>query len=510
VVPEVLRAKVKVFAELFRKTRELEKLNSKLERRVAERTAELEATNARLMQAEQARSLALAAGQMGSWDWDIVADEWKWDEGEYRIFGVEPHNFKITRDNIRALIHPEDLPALREVAQGMAAGARTLHSEFRVMRPNGEVRWCIGTAAASVDGAAGNVVRISGVTIDVTDRKEAEERQVLLAREVDHRARNALAVIQSIIRLTRATTVDDYVQAIEGRIKALARAHTLLSDSRWNGADLATLVADELAPYRGGDKIQCKGPDISLQPATAQGLALALHELATNAAKHGALSSPAGKIKLDWDLQQDALTLHWVENGGPIIGVPSTRNFGLKVIVASIEQQLSGKTAFEWNPKGLRCAFSIPRSELTKSRAFIPARHGAEVNGKPIELAKQDRPRVLLVEDEALVAMMIQETLIEFGFQVLGPVSTASEALAAARERHIDAAVLDINLGDGLVYTVAEILAKRGVPFVFVTGYDAESIDSRFSGIPVLQKPVERESLQRIFVQGMDRAVAIN
>ena len=126
------------------------------------------------------------------------------------------------------------------------------------------------------------------------------------------------------------------------------------------------------------------------------------------------------------------------------------------------------------------------------------------------EAVPASSPDVLLVEDEALVAMMIQETLIEFGFQVLGPVSTASEALAAARERHIDAAVLDINLGDGLVYTVAEILAKRGVPFVFVTGYDADSVDSRFNGIPVLQKPIERESLQKIFVQGADRAAAIN
>jgi PAS domain S-box-containing protein len=509
VVPEVLRAKVKVFAELFRKTRELEKLNLQLERRVEERTAELEASNARLVQAEQGRSLALAAGQMGAWGWDLVTGEWKWDEGTYRIFGVDRQSFKIGADSIRALVHPDDWRPLQEAGRGMAAGARTQQSEFRVLRPNGDIRWCIGTAAASVD-AAGNVVRISGVTIDVTDRKEAEERQVLLAREVDHRARNALAVIQSIIRLTRAATVDEYVQAIEGRIKALARAHTLLSDSRWNGADLATLVADELAPYRAGDKIQCKGPDISLQPATAQGLALALHELATNAAKHGALSSPAGKIRLDWDLRPDALTLHWVENGGPAIAPPSTRNFGLKVIIASIEQQLSGKTDFDWDPKGLRCVVSIPRSELTKSRAFLPAHNGAGQNGAIIELKRQDRPRVLLVEDEALVAMMIQETLVEFGFEVLGPVSTASEALAAARERHIDAAVLDINLGDGLVYTVAEILAKRGVPFVFVTGYDAESVDSRFSGIPVLQKPVERESLQRIFVQGMDRAVAIN
>ena len=509
VIPEVLRAKVKVFVELFRKKRELEKLNSQLERRVVERTAELEALNARLMQAEQGRSLALAAGQMGSWDWDLLSGEWTWDEGTYRIFGVDPKTFKINANSIRALIHPDDWRPLEEVSRGMAAGARTQRAEFRVVRPHGEIRWCIGTAAASVD-AAGDVVRVSGVTADVTDRKEAEERQVLLAREVDHRARNTLAVIQSIIRLTRAKSVKDYVLAIEGRIKALARAHTLLSDSRWNGADLATLVADELAPYRAGDKIQFRGPDISLQPATAQGLALALHELATNAAKHGALSSPGGRILLDWDLQPDALKLNWVENGGPVTAAPSARNFGLKVIVASVEQQLSGTAAFDWDPNGLRCRLSVPRSELNKSRVFQAVRDGGDKNGAGIGLLRQNRPRVLLVEDEALVAMMIQETLTEFGFQVLGPLSTASEALAAARERSIDAAVLDINLGDGLVYTVAEILAERGVPFVFVTGYDADSVDSRFSGIPILQKPIERESLQRIFAQGDDRAVAVN
>jgi PAS domain S-box-containing protein len=509
VVPEVLRAKVRVFAELFRKTRELEQLNSKLERHVAERTAELESSNVRLTQSEQGRSLALAAGQMGSWDWDLGANEWRWDEGQHRIFGVEPKNFKISAEKIRALIHPDDWAALQLIARGMAEGARTQQTEFRVLRPNGEIRWCIGTAAASVDGA-GKVVRISGVTIDITDRKEADERQVLLAREVDHRARNALAVIQSIIRLTHAKSVDDYVEAIEGRIKALSRAHTLLSDSRWNGADLATLVNEELAPYRAGDRIHCGGPDISLQPATAQGLALALHELATNAAKHGALSSPGGKIDLHWQLQGEALTLRWRENGGPRIAEPSSRSFGLKVIAASIEQQLGGKAAFEWNPKGLRCEFSIPRSELTKSRAFAPARNGGDGNGAIIGLKRKDKPRVLLVEDEALVAMMIGESLAEFGFQVVGPIATASEALAAAREKHFDAAVLDINLGDGLVYTVAEILAVRGVPFVFVTGYDAESVDARFSGVPVLQKPIERDMLQKIFMQpDAERAVAV-
>jgi PAS domain S-box-containing protein len=238
VVPEVLRAKVKVFAELFRKTHQLEELNSELERRVAERTAELEASNLRLLQSEQGRSLALAAGQMGSWNWDLGTDEWRWDEGQHRIFGVDPQKFKISAENIRGLIHPDDWSSLRQSVAGLSKGERTQQSEFRVLRSNGDQRWCI---AASVD-AAGRVVRISGVTTDITDRKEAEERQVLLAREVDHRARNALTVIQSIIRLTRAKSVDDYVLAIEGRIKALSRAHTLLSDSRWHGADLGTLV----------------------------------------------------------------------------------------------------------------------------------------------------------------------------------------------------------------------------------------------------------------------------
>jgi PAS domain S-box-containing protein len=508
VIPDVLRAKVKVFVELFRKTRELEQLNLKLERHVAERTAELEASNLRLVQSEQGRSLALAAGQMGSWDWDLEADEWWWDEGQHRIFGVDPQSFEVSADNIRSLIHSEDWLPLSEVVERMSGGARTQQTEFRVRRPTGELRWCTGTAAATID-AAGRVIRISGVTIDVTDRKEAEERQVLLAREVDHRARNALAVIQSIIRLTRAKTVDDYVLTVEGRIKALARAHTLLSDSRWRGADLGTLVADEMAPYRAGDKVGIRGPNISLLPATAQGIALALHELATNAAKHGALSSIKGKLSLTWQVQPDTLVLHWIENGGPPIRTPSSRSFGLKVIRASIEQQLGGETAFDWQPSGLRCRLSIPMRELTRPRDAEQAHSPGVRRGAPIDFKQIDRPRVLLVEDEALVGIMIQECLTELGFQVIGPVCTASEALAAGQNGHFDAAILDINLGDGLVYHVAEILSARDVPFIFVTGYDSDSVDSRFSEVPVLQKPIERQMLQKIFLAGGKSAQSV-
>ena len=507
VVPEVLRAKVRIFAELFRKTRELEQLNLQLERRVAERTAELEASNARLKQSEQARSLALAAGQMGSWEWEVGGRELKWDEGQYRIFGVDRRRFHAGIENVRSLVHPDDWRSLRRVVEHIAKSARTEAVEFRVLRGNGETRWCNGTAAASVD-AEGRVVRISGVTIDVTDRKEAEERQNLLAREVDHRARNALAVIQSIIRLTRARSVEEYVAAIEGRIKALARAHTLLSDSRWHGADLATLAGEELAPYRTGDKVSIDGPDISLQPSTAQGLALALHELATNAAKHGALSAVKGKVSLCWRLRPDNLVLDWMENGGPRIAPPTAKSFGLRVIRASIEQQLDGEATFDWDPKGLRCSLSIPRRDMLKSGGFSGAAKVAELHGATGGLRTIGKPRVLLVEDEALVAMMIQECLGEFGYQVLGPIGTAGEAEAKARDGQFEAAVLDINLGDGAVYPIADLLAARGVPFVFVTGYDADSVEARFRKIPILQKPIEREVLKKIFVVAAKASVA--
>src|SRR3989440_6719252 len=304
VIPEVLRAKVKIFAELYRKTRQLEQLNRELERRVAERTAELEASTARLLQSEERRSLALAAGQMGSWEWDPVSGRFVWDDGQYRIFGVDPATFDLTADNVRVLVHPEDWKHLKDAIKPAAPNAPSFQSEFRVCRPNGELRWCIGTAVASVD-ATDNVVRISGVTVDITDRKEAEERQVLLAREVDHRARNAVALVQSIVRLTRADTIKSYIAAVDGRIGALARAHTLLAQSRWQGADLARLVDEELAPYRADapERIAAAGPDVSLEPRTAQTLALALHELCTNAAKYGSLSVVSGAGRGDLGMQ---------------------------------------------------------------------------------------------------------------------------------------------------------------------------------------------------------------
>jgi len=502
VIPELLRAKVRVFAELYRKTRQLEQLNYELERRVAERTAELEASTARLMRSEQRRSLTLAAGQMGSWEWDPINGEFVWDDGQYRIFGVDPASFHVTVDNIKALIHPEDWKHLQNAVQPNEQHTSTFQSEFRVCRPNGELRWCVGTAVASVD-ATDHIVRISGVTVDITDRKQAEERQALLAREVDHRARNALALVLSIVRLTRSDTIKSYIAAVDGRIGALSRAHTLLAQSRWQGADLARLVEEELAPYRmdDADKIAAAGPDVSLEPRTAQTLALALHELSTNAAKYGALSVMSGRVQVTWELQPESLILRWTESGGPATLPPASPGFGIRVISASIERQLEGEAAFYWRPEGLHCSLAVPRGDKIEPlgrQAGANRTLGQEKPALPLRLKSGNR--ILLVEDEILVAMMMKDILTELGFSVVGPFSRLAEAMVAAVHDDIDAGIMDVNLGGEFVYPVADVLAARKIPFVFVTGYGVESIDSRFGYVPIVKKPVQRQVLQKIFV----------
>jgi PAS domain S-box-containing protein len=502
VIPEVLRAKVRIFSELYRKTRQLEQLNHELERRVAERTAELQASSARLVQSEQRRSLALAAGQMGSWEWDPVNGRFTWDDGQYRIFGVDPGCFDVTVENVRKLIHPDDWKHLQNAIKPAAPSTPSFQSEFRVCRPNGEMRWCIGTAVASVD-ATDHVVRISGVTVDITERKEAEERQALLAREVDHRARNALALVQSIVRLTRADTVKSYITAIDGRIAALSRAHTLLAQSRWQGADLARLADEEFAAYHTGDaqKITATGPDVSIEPRTAQTLALALHELATNAAKYGALSVLSGRVQLTWELQPDSLVLRWVESGGPPATPPASPGFGIRVISASVERQLEGEVRFEWHPEGLQCSLAVPRGENIEPMVRHAGAHRLVAEDKttlPIKLDAGNR--VLLVEDEILVAMMMRDVLTELGFSVVGPFSRLSQAMVAAVHDDIDAGIIDINLGGEFVYPVAEVLVARRIPFVFVTGYGVESVDGRFGSVPVIKKPLQRQVLEKFFI----------
>jgi PAS domain S-box-containing protein len=506
VVPEVLRAKVRVFVELYRKTRELEQLNEELERRVAERTAELAASAAHLEESERRRTLALAAGQMGSWEWDPVRGSVIWDDGQYRIFGVEKENFSPSFESIKALIHPEDRARMQHAMLPNPYDAPAVTAEFRVTRPTGEVRWCIGTAVTSVD-ATDHTTRISGVTIDITDRKSAEERQSLLAREVDHRARNALALVQSIVRLTRADSVASYVDAVEGRIGALARAHTLLAQSRWQGTDLARVVDEELAPYRPGHegRIVTGGPECALEPRVAQTLALALHELSTNAAKYGALTASSGEVHATWELRGDQLALSWRERGGPPVSPPTSRGFGIRVISASIEQQLAGTTSFEWRPEGLHCTLTVPRGEEIGQSRRTGARYRCDPQQAGVPLQVAEGGRILLVEDEALVAMMLRDVLTELGFEVIGPFGRLADAMVVAIHETIDAGMIDVNLGGELVYPIADVLLARRIPFIFVTGYGVDGMERRFRHVPVYKKPVQRHALQQIFVSAGTR-----
>ena len=497
VVPEVLRAKVKIFAELYRKTRELERLNAELEERVSARTAELEMSNAQLLKSEQRRSLALAAGNMGGWDWEIGTGNCFWDDGQCLIFGVEPGGFKATPENIRPLIHTDDWPFLETGAERLLKHGEPFQTEFRINRPDGQTRWCIGSAAATVD-SSGQVVRLSGVTIDITERKEAEERQALLAREVDHRARNAMAVVQSIIRLTKSDSVPKYMQAIEGRIKALSVAHAILAQSRWDGADLRSLVDQEIAPYRtGARQITVDGPEVTLQPTAAQTLALTLHELTTNAAKYGALSSSSGRVSLSWKIEDGNLVMHWSEKDGPAIARPSSKGFGTKIVTESIERQLGGRVTYDWKSEGLSCILSVPSDKL-KGGACLKVVAKPEIENGSIRQGLHIK-RVMIVEDESLVALELSDGLTELGFTVIGPFTNLADATHAVESGQVDAAILDVNLGGVPIYPLATLLTEQNKPFVFVTGYDAESIDVRFKNTPVLQKPIEPNLLRRFF-----------
>jgi PAS domain S-box-containing protein len=501
VVPEILRAKVKIFAELYRKTQQLESLNRQLELRVIERTAELEASSAALRKSEKRLRLALEAAQMGWWDYDIQSDQVTWSPSLTGIMGFSPESFGATLAGAVAHVHPDDREKFLALVERGSAAEQTQSCELRFVRPDGSVRWSLA-AGQVIRDAAGKPTRFAGVDLDITARKQAEERQNMLVRELDHRAKNLLAVVQSVLRLSQAETIEEFVTAVDGRIRALSRAHSLLSESRWQGVDLGRLVDEEIAPFstRRDRQVRISGPTVSLHPATAQSLALALHELATNAVKYGGLSVPYGRVAMSWQIEPEALVMQWIESDGPATSPPVRYGFGTKVITASIERQLHGRVTFDWCPEGLRCTISIPLSNLDMASGTSEPDQAADLAGPAAAAMPPAAKRILLVEDEALIAIMMNEALRELGIGVVGPIGTIPQAMASARDEQIDGAVLDVNLAGQPIYPVADILASRGIPFVFVTGYNAEGIDRRYAHVPVLEKPIEPDMLQQLFV----------
>ena len=210
----------------------------------------------------------------------------------------------------------------------------------------------------------------TGVLRDITERRAAEEKQVLLAREVDHRAKNALAVVQSIIHLTPANDPKEFVKAVERRVGALGRAHSLLAQGGWAAADLRTVAEKELEAHvrqdKNGSVISLAGPPMLLTSTVVQSVAMVLHELTTNAAKHGALSIPEGRIEISWevDTASGLLRLHWEESGGPPVSPPTRRGFGTRLIQATVRNQLGGTVEKRWQVSGLVCEVTVPLERI--------------------------------------------------------------------------------------------------------------------------------------------------
>jgi two-component sensor histidine kinase len=261
-----------------------------------------------------------------------------------------------------ALVHPEDRPLMR-TAWETAHRDGTFAAEFRGLRrrPDGmtDERWFLSRGRV-VHGRRGRVM--IGVNLDITDRRHAEERILLLAREVDHRAKNALAVVQAALRLTPRSDAESYAGAVEGRVAALARAQTLLAADRWSGAELRGLIEGELAAFLGaGQRVELEGPSVTLPAGATQAFAMAIHELATNALKHGALSASGGRVGVTWSLRHDVLRLRWEEAGGPPLnGPPARRGFGSRVLEETIRGQLGGSVSLDWATGGLACELSLP------------------------------------------------------------------------------------------------------------------------------------------------------
>lgn len=326
------------------------------------------------------------------------------------------------------------------------------------------------------------------------ERAEAQERQALLMAELDHRVKNTIANIQSLMRHTRRseTTLDGYVESLEKRIKAMAYAHNLLSQSRWHGAELRALLEDELRAHeRPVGVVSLEGEAVELKPRAALALSMVFHELATNAAKYGALLAEDGRLSIHWHIEGDSLHLSWRERGGPQVGPPSHRGFGCTVIEQSLAFELDGEVSLRFEPKGVECDIVVPMSLVHRS---APEETGAK---EGTVTAQTVRPvRVLLVEDSMITALDVAQTLEDLGFLVSGPTGRVSGALDILDKEQIDIAVLDVNLGKEDSFPIADRLMREGTPIAFLTGYDAASVlPERFRGIPCLSKPFSDDAL---------------
>ncbi|MBB4642237.1 HWE histidine kinase domain-containing protein [Rhizorhapis suberifaciens] len=350
---------------------------------------------------------------------------------------------------------------------------------------------------ASISQAVVDNERLSTVILrDITERKANEDARALLAREVDHRAKNALAIVQALVSLTRAPSRDAFVEAVTGRVSALARAHSLLAQNRWSGAALRKVVQDEVSAYERPGQVHYRGPDIMLSPKAVQPIGLLIHELATNAVKYGALSTVKGRVDVEWELKNgEKLYLCWRETNGPPVSTPKQKGFGSNLITTVTGLQLGGDVEIDWDPKGIVVNAALPAGVMRPQDIpnLIPVTAGTP---RPPPLDRRKPGKLLIVEDEMLIAMQLTESLEEAGWSIMGPAATIEEANQLLSTSPIpDAAILDVNLDGNTVYPLADTLQRLGVPILFCTGYENLDAAQQFEDCERIRKPADAAQL---------------
>jgi PAS domain S-box-containing protein len=328
---------------------------------------DLKLTEAALRVSEERLSLAQSAAGIGVFDWDVPSGKVTWTEEQERLFGMEKGAFKEDFSGWEERVLPEDLgPANKAIEEALARHDPDINLNYRIRRPDGIRN--IDTIALFFYDEKGAPLRMVGVNIDITRYKEAENRQNLLIRELHHRVKNTLATVQAIVGSTArtASSIDDFYQGFVGRIVSLARTHNLLTEDLWQKAALEDLVQTELGPYEdeARNRITIEGPHLELPSEAAVPIGMAIHELTTNAAKHGALSTFGGQVDVRWRVepgeQRPVLHFTWVEHGGPRVSTPTRQGFGTRLLQRVLATQLQAEVSMDFPEEGLRFSMRMP------------------------------------------------------------------------------------------------------------------------------------------------------
>jgi PAS domain S-box-containing protein len=491
--PQMLRNKAEVFFELACQRQELAQQRDEL-RAGAER---LGAALRRLQAHGDNSPLAMV-------EFDADLRLIGWSKGAERIFGWNAREFLGKRVTDLRWLHEDDAATFADLSAELLNGkqSRGVHVS-RCYRKDGAVIECEWYNSALHDGT-GKLVSVNAQILDITERKRAEETQRLLIGELNHRVKNTLATVQAIATQTlrHSKNPAGFADNFSGRIQALARAHSLLSEATWQGAKLAELIQDQLRLGTIDEaRLTASGPEVRLPPQLALHVALILHELGTNANKYGALSAATGRIAVNWTVEDGVLSLSWAENGGPPVKAPTKRGFGTTLIEQSVKGE-GGSAHASFRADGItwEITLPLPAAAAFEIRRPAPASGpaGASVQA---DLPAEEKPgriagrRFLIVEDEPLVGLELASILEGAGAEVVGPAGTAEQALGMIEAEVIDGALVDGNLHGRPVDDIAAALTRHKVPFLFVSGYGRENLPRAFSSATVVSKPFTHHEL---------------